>query len=48
MVHCWNDGPRTEDGVGSSCMLEDGHDGEHEYVRDDEIMVKIMVTTFDE
>jgi hypothetical protein len=39
-VHCWEDGPRTHDGCGSTCMKEHGHDGPHQFVRDDEIMVQ--------
>lgn len=43
-VHCWEDGPRHgEDekslGVGSTCLLPDGHDGSHEWTRDDEFEV---------
>lgn len=26
--------------VGSSCMLEQGHDGEHEFMPDDEITIQ--------
>jgi len=39
-VHCWEEGPRYADGVGSTCMLEEGHDGEHEFVRDDQILLR--------
>ena len=40
-LHCWKDGPRV--GVwprdcGMTCMLLDGHDGPHEWKRDDQIM----------
>lgn len=50
-AHCWEDGPKIcrEHGVacddfrcetvGTSCMLEDGHEGPHEFCRDDEITV---------
>jgi len=27
MMHCWEDGPITEDGMSTTCMLEDGHEG---------------------
>ena len=40
IVHCWEDGPLTEDGCPTTCMLLDGHDGEHEWMRDDQITVK--------
>lgn len=39
VVHCWQDGPETEDGCGTTCMLVDGHDGPHEWSRDDGIML---------
>ena len=43
-VHCWEDGPRKGEtweslGVGSSCLLPDGHDGPHEFTWDDGIML---------
>jgi hypothetical protein len=38
-VHCWEDGPRTDDDCGQTCMLEHGHDGPHEWTRDDEIVL---------
>lgn len=37
--HCWASGPVTEDGCGTTCMLQDRHDGPHEWTRDDEITV---------
>ena len=40
-VHCWEEGPETEDGMTTTCLLLDGHDGLHVWSRDDEIMVKI-------
>lgn len=40
IVHCWEDGPRTEDDHGTTCMREDGHDGEHEWARDDQVTVR--------
>lgn len=36
-IHCWDDGPPAEDGCGTTCMLLDGHDGPHEWTRDDQI-----------
>ena len=38
-VHCWTDGPEEPDGCSTTCFLPDGHDGPHEWTRDDEIMV---------
>lgn len=43
---CWQEGPRrgetsTEMGIGSTCMLVDGHDGEHEFTPDDAIMISL-------
>jgi hypothetical protein len=40
VVHCWEDGPCTEDGRDQTCMLLDGHEGPHEWVRDNQIMVR--------
>ncbi len=37
--HCWQNGPETEDGCSTSCMLWDGHEGNHEWTRDDEITI---------
>lgn len=41
-VWCWEDGPRdfTSDSYGgSTCLLPDGHPGEHEWTPDDQITV---------
>ena len=41
-LHCWEDGPRvmrTDSDVGTTCMLEAGHDGPHKWTRDDQITV---------
>lgn len=39
-AHCWENGPITDDGEsGTTCMLPDGHDGPHEWTRDDEIRI---------
>lgn len=43
--HCWKEGPQIESRenpgvmVGTTCMLPDGHDGDHEGVRNDEITI---------
>lgn len=38
--HCWENGPITDDGEsGTTCMLLEGHEGPHEWTRDDQIMV---------
>lgn len=37
VAHCWEDGPETEDGCSTTCMLLDGHEGPHEFTRDDQI-----------
>ncbi len=43
VLHCWADGPRlnewTDQEVGTTCMLEAGHAGEHQWTRDDQIRV---------
>ena len=41
-AHCWEDGPLTADGCPTTCMLPDGHDGPHEFDRDDEITVRFL------
>jgi hypothetical protein len=38
--HCFEPGPRDDDGVGTTCMKPDGHDGPHEFVRDNEIFLR--------
>jgi hypothetical protein len=38
-VHCWEAGPETDDGMSTTCMLWDRHEGEHQWTRDDGIMV---------
>lgn len=40
ILHCFEDGPETEDGCATTCMLEAGHEGPHEWTRDD--WIKIM------
>ncbi len=39
-VHCWADGPPTDDGCPTTCMLWDGHEGPHEWSRDDEVTIQ--------
>jgi hypothetical protein len=36
VLFCWEDGPDSD----STCMLDDGHDGPHEFTPDSEIVVK--------
>jgi hypothetical protein len=36
-LHCWEEGPQTDDDCGQTCMLARGHDGPHEWTRDDAI-----------
>ena len=52
VIHCWEEGPLHyepgEDpahnmGVGSTCLLLEGHAGPHELVRDDDIFLEIEV-----
>jgi hypothetical protein len=38
-THCWEDGPRTDDDCGQTCMLPAGHTGPHEWTRDDAIVL---------
>lgn len=40
VIRCWEDGPVTQDGCSTTCMLPDGHDGPHEWSRDDEITIR--------
>lgn len=40
VLHCWEDGPRTADDCGTTCMLERDHEGPHDFVRDDQIGVE--------
>lgn len=39
VLHCWEDGPWDNDGMTTTCMLEAGHKGPHEWTRDDQIRV---------
>ncbi len=39
---CFEDGPRDERDVGSTCILEDGHDSPHDFVPDDEIVISLV------
>jgi hypothetical protein len=38
-AHCWECGPPEPDGCSTTCMLWDGHQGEHEWTRDDGIRI---------
>jgi hypothetical protein len=41
--HCWEDGPHVDLGdrtVASTCMLLDGHEGDHEFTPDNEITIR--------
>lgn len=45
ILHCWEDGPRA--GIwprdsSTTCMLKDGHEGAHEWTRDDQILVRFL------
>ena len=44
-VHCWESGPATEDGCSTTCMLWDGHAGDHDWARDDEIILRFPPAT---
>ena len=39
IIHCWEDGPLTDDGFTTTCLLEDGHEGKHEFTSDENIEV---------
>jgi len=45
LTHCWEDGPETEDGCSTTCMLLDGHDGPHKWTSDDEIGISFAKDT---
>jgi hypothetical protein len=36
---CWESGTEDDDGMGRTCILMEGHQGPHEFTRDDEIMI---------
>lgn len=38
-AHCWESGPETADGMSTTCMLDDGHEGEHQWTPDDQIRI---------
>lgn len=52
LVHCWKQGPLKwvafEQFVGTTCMLRDGHPGECEFVRDDEIQISVTEVKVEE
>lgn len=39
ILHCWEDGPRTDDDCGTTCLLQFEHVGPHAFTRDDDIGV---------
>lgn len=39
VLHCWEGGPVTDEGISTTCMLPDGHEGPHEWTRDDQIYI---------
>ena len=39
-VHCWEDWQDQDSGESYTCLLEDQHDGDHEWTNDKEIKVK--------
>lgn len=41
VVHCWAEG-MAEDGCPVTCMLLDGHAGEHEWTRDEHIIISFV------
>ena len=40
MIHCWEDYQNYDDGKSYTCLLEDGHDGDHEWTLDEEITME--------
>jgi hypothetical protein len=43
-LHCWEPGPETDDGCSTTCMLLDGHEGDHQWTRDDQIGIRFADT----
>lgn len=41
VLHCWEDGPRADDGTGSTCMLEALHHGPHQWTSDNLISIGV-------
>ena len=39
-VHCWEDYQDQDTGESFTCLLEDEHDGDHEWTNDKDITVK--------
>lgn len=35
-LHCWEDGPRGDGDIGTTCMLDAGHNGPHRWTRDED------------
>lgn len=44
ITHCWKDGPVERDGMSTSCILLDGHEGPHEWARDNEVLITFKST----
>lgn len=40
VFHCWEDGPLAGDGCPTTCRRADRHFGSHEFIRDDEIVIR--------
>jgi hypothetical protein len=52
VVHCWTDGPQIVNEAGTdfishTCMLPHGHEGPHEWTRDDQIGVRFVAPARD-
>ena len=39
-THCWEDYLNYDNGKSYTCLLEDGHDGDHEWTDDNEISME--------
>lgn len=51
VLHCWEDGPVTDEldengypigQIGSTCMLEAGHEGPHDFIPDSNIGISFQ------
>lgn len=42
LSHCWEAGPTTNDGCSTTCVEQAGHQGPHQFIRDDEIIVAFV------
>ncbi len=43
-VFCWESGPLASDGCPTTCMLRDGHEGDHAFARDDQFICREVAT----